>query len=159
MVALFATAFVQKNFAQDIAKQSSLSPLLTSYYNIKDALAGSDANDAAAKADEFVKTAGGLDMNSMTASEHQAFMPLKGKLLSDAKHISETKDLAQQRGHFKSLSGNFYLLAKAVKLSSDPVYQQYCPMKKAHWLSSETVIKNPYFGKQMPTCGKVTGTL
>lgn len=159
MVALFATAFVQKNFAQDIAKQSSLSPLLISYYSIKDALAGSDANYAAAKADEFIKTAGGMDMNSMTASEHQAFLPLKEKLLSDAKHISETKDLAQQRGHFKSFSDNLSLLAKAVKLSAHPVYQQYCPMKKSYWLSRETVIKNPYFGKQMPTCGKVTATL
>ena len=101
MVALFATAFVQNNFAQDIAKQSSLSPLLASYYSIKDALAGSEANDAAAKADEFVKTASGMDMKSMTEAEHQAFMPLKEKLVSGAKHISETKDLAQQREHFK----------------------------------------------------------
>jgi hypothetical protein len=158
-VVLFATAFVQENFAQDITKQSSLSPLLTSYYSIKDALAGNNANHAAARADEFVKTAGGMDMNSMTEAEHQAFMPLKEKLVSAAKRISETKDLARQREHFKSFSDNFYLLAKAVKLSTQPVYQQYCPMKKAYWLSNETVIKNPYFGNQMPTCGKVTATL
>jgi hypothetical protein len=159
MVALFATAFLQKNFAQDISKQFTLSPLLSSYYSIKDALAGSNANHAAAKANEFVKAAGDVDMNSMTPTEHQAFMPLKEKLVSGAKLISETKDLTRQREHFKTFSDNFYLLAKAVKLSSDPIYQQYCPMKKAHWLSSEAVIKNPYFGKQMPTCGKVTATL
>lgn len=159
MVALFATAFVQENFAQDISKQSSLSPLLSSYYSIKDALASSNANHAAAMADEFLKAAGSMDMQSMTATEHQAFMPLKEKLVSGAQLISETKDLAQQREHFKSFSDNLSLLAKAVKLSTQPVYQQYCPMKRAHWLSSETAIKNPYFGKQMPTCGKVTATL
>jgi len=52
-----------------------------------------------------------------------------------------------------------YALAKAVKLTADPVYYTYCPMKKAYWLSSEPTIKNPYFGNAMLTCGKVEETL
>jgi hypothetical protein len=28
-----------------------------------------------------------------------------------------------------------------------------------YWLSSEAVIKNPYYGKAMLTCGKVTETI
>jgi hypothetical protein len=51
------------------------------------------------------------------------------------------------------------VLAKAVKLSSDPIYEAYCPMKKASWLSSEKVIKNPYYGSAMLTCGSVRDTL
>jgi hypothetical protein len=51
------------------------------------------------------------------------------------------------------------VLAKAVKLSSEPVYQVYCPMKKANWLSSSKEIKNPYFGSAMLTCGKVVETI
>jgi len=46
-----------------------------------------------------------------------------------------------------------------VKLSDAPLYQQYCPMKKSYWLSKDAAIKNPYYGKQMLTCGKVSDTL
>jgi hypothetical protein len=32
-------------------------------------------------------------------------------------------------------------------------------MKKAIWLSSENTVKNPYYGKQMLTCGSLQETL
>jgi DNA-binding transcriptional regulator WhiA len=80
-------------------------------------------------------------------------------LLKDAGAISETKDIKHQREHFANLSSNMIVLAKAVKLSSDPIYEAYCPMKKASWLSSEKVIKNPYYGSAMLTCGSVRDTL
>jgi hypothetical protein len=50
-------------------------------------------------------------------------------------------------------------MAKGVKLSSEPIYQQYCPMKKAAWLSNESAVKNPYYGSSMLTCGNVTDTI
>jgi Cu(I)/Ag(I) efflux system membrane fusion protein len=31
--------------------------------------------------------------------------------------------------------------------------------KGAHWLQNKTGVQNPYFGKMMPKCGKVTETL
>ncbi|RYF87461.1 MAG: DUF3347 domain-containing protein, partial [Chitinophagaceae bacterium] len=46
----------------------------------------------------------------------------------------------------------------SLKLSSQPIYLQYCPMKKASWLSSEKQIRNPYYGSSMLTCGEVTET-
>jgi hypothetical protein len=143
----------------DISQQSSLSPLLGLYYDIKNALVSGDANTAATKAGEFVKTINGIDMKTLSEDDMKAFKPLQEKLSFDAEHISATKDIDHQRDHFKSFSDNFYKLAKAVKLSEQPVYQAYCPMKKAYWLSSEAAIKNPYYGKQMLTCGKVTETL
>jgi hypothetical protein len=139
--------------------ETSLSPLLTLYYNIKNALVSSDPNTAATKAGEFVKAINGIDMKTLSEAEMKAFMPLQEKLAFDAKHISETKEIDHQREHFKSFSDNFYKLAKAVKLSDKPVYQDYCPMKKAYWLSGEAAIKNPYFGNQMLTCGKVSDTI
>lgn len=141
------------------AQQSPLSQLLGLYYDVKNALVSSDANTAAAKAGEFVKAINGIDMKALSEADMNAFMPLQEKLAFDAKHISETKEIDHQRDHFKSFSDNFYKLAKAVKLSDQPVYQEFCPMKKAYWLSSEAAVKNPYYGKQMLNCGKVTETL
>ena len=80
-------------------------------------------------------------------------------LLKDATAISESKDLKGERLHFATLSTSMFTVAKTVKLSAQPVYYAYCPMKKAYWLSSEAAIKNPYYGSAMLTCGKVTETL
>ena len=144
---------------RDTNKPATLSELLNLYYNIKNALVKSDANLASEGASAFVKAIKDIDMKAMTEAEHNAFMPLQEKLTFDAEHIAESKDIAHQREHFETFSTNFYKLAKAVKLSENPVYQQYCPMKKVYWLSSEAAIKNPYYGKQMLTCGKVTDTI
>ena len=159
IVAFIATAFVQQGFAQDSTKPSSLSQLLNSYYGIKNALVNSDAKTAATKAGELVKAINGVDMKALSETDMNTFMPLQDKLAFDAKHISENNGIAEQREHFSSLSNNIYKLAKAVKLSAEPVYQEYCPMKKMYWLSSEAAIKNPYYGKAMLTCGKVTETI
>lgn len=138
---------------------AQLSNLLTSYYNIKNALVSSNGNTAAAQADEFVKALKAIDKKSLSEADRKAFEPLQEKLAFDAEHIAETKDIGHQRDHFQSFSENFYKLAKAVKLSDKPIYQSYCPMKKAYWLSSEAAIKNPYYGSQMLTCGKVSDTI
>jgi hypothetical protein len=159
IVAFFATISVQYSFAQDNTKTTPLSHLLNSYFGIKNALVSSDAKAAATNAGELLKAINGIDMKALSENDMNAFMPLQDKLAFDAKHISENNGIAEQREHFSSLSNNIYKLAKAVKLSAEPVYQEYCPMKKMYWLSREAVIKNPYYGKAMLTCGKVTETI
>ncbi|MGO4291905.1 DUF3347 domain-containing protein [Chitinophaga sp. RAB17] len=156
---VLVAAFFQQSMAQDKTVSAQLSPLLSHYYQIKDALISSNATAVAAQADEFAKAAASVDMTSMPAATHTAYMPLSEKLLADAKAMSGTKDISKQREYFKTFSDNFYLLAKAVPLSAQPVYQEYCPMKKAYWLSSSNAIKNPYYGNQMLTCGKVSDTI
>ena len=159
LVTFFTAITAQYSFAQDSTKTNQLSSLLGSYYDIKNALVGSDATTAATKASEFFKAVNAVDMNTMPEADHKAFMPLKEKLAFDARHISESTSIEHQREHFASLSTNMYALAKKVKLSEQPIYQEYCPMKKSYWLSTETMIKNPYYGKAMLTCGQVTQTL
>ncbi|MEO6316216.1 MAG: DUF3347 domain-containing protein [Chitinophagaceae bacterium] len=159
IVVLFTAISIQHSFAQDNTKTTSLSALLNSYLDIKNALVATDAATASVKAGELAKAIEGIDMKALSEADHNAFMPLNEKLAFDARHISESKDISHQREHFSALSNNIYKLAKAVKLSTGPVYQEYCPMKKMYWLSSEAAIKNPYYGKAMLTCGKVTETI
>ena len=92
IVALFATAFLQKSFAQDgtIKTQTQLPQLLTSYYGIKDALVTGNAAKAAASAGEFVKAANGIDYKIISEGNIHA-------LVKDAGAISETTDLKKQR--------------------------------------------------------------
>lgn len=150
-LAFIAAAFIQQGFAQDSTKKQS-SPLLTSYYTLKDALVSSNPITVAAGAEAFVKALNDIDTSTVKEDSRK-------ELLSDAVAISQTKDLKVQRVKFATLSGNMFTLAKAVKLSSEPVYQQYCPMKQASWLSNSKAIKNPYYGNMMLTCGSVKATL
>ena len=147
MVAVFATISAQHSLAQD----STQSALLTTYYGIKDALVSSNAAGASAKAAEFIHAASIADEHTLPAENRII-------LIKEAVQISKSTDLKQQRELFAGFSADMVTLAKAVKLSGNPVYQQFCPMKKASWLSSSQVVKNPYFGSAMLTCGKVTET-
>lgn len=138
--------------SQDSTQQKQLSQLLTYYYSIKDALVAGNANTAAVSADQFIKIANSIDYKLISEGNINA-------LLKDATPISESKDIKVQREHFSNLSDNMATVAKAVKLTGDPIYQQYCPMKKANWLSRDKDIKNPYYGNAMLTCGKVVETI
>ena len=152
IVTFFVTAFAQNCFAQDGSQPSPQSGLLSSYYNIKDALVAGNANTASANAEAFLKAANGIDYKLISEGNINT-------LIKDATAISESKDLKEQRMHFANLSANMITVAKAVKLTTQPVYQAYCPMKKAYWLSSDKTIKNPYFGSAMLSCGNITETL
>jgi hypothetical protein len=136
----------------DTDSNASLSQLLTSYYAIKDALVAGNTDLAATKAEDFLRAANGIDYKVISEGSINA-------LVKDATSISETKDIKKQREQFANLSNNMIALAKAMKLSNQPVYETYCPMKKAYWLSNSKTIKNPYFGSSMLTCGKVTQTI
>jgi hypothetical protein len=143
----------------DSSIQSPLSKLLILYYDLKNALVNSDAIAASDKAGSLLKAINGVDTKVLQADERKVFMSLQDKLSYDARHISEVQKIEHQREHFANLSINMYTLAKSVRLSGNPIYEDYCPMKKAYWLSAEAEIKNPYFGNQMPDCGSVKNTL
>lgn len=150
-ITIFAMGFMQNGFAQE-SKTVQSSLLLNTYYNLKDALVKSDLKMAAASAEDLAAIISATENVTVTDETRKT-------LLKDAQAISAGKSLKEQRLHFASLSANFIELAKKVKLSPDPVYQEYCPMQKASWLSNNKAIKNPYYGSAMLTCGSVKATL
>lgn len=152
LVALIVTGFIQKSFAQDSSQQNQLSKLLLNYYSLKDALVSGNGNSASSKAVEFIKIANTIDYKLISEGNINA-------LLKDASPMSETTDINKQREHFSNLSNNMVTLVKAMNLSTQPIYQAYCPMKKSNWLSSEKAIKNPYYGSAMLTCGEIVDTI
>ena len=141
-----------KSIADNRSSQTQLSQLLSTYYNIKNALVTGDANSAASNADLLLKTANALDFKVL--SEGSVHI-----LAKDAGKISSTNDLKKQREYFVDLSSDMATVARSLKLVNEPIYLQYCPMKKASWLSSEKQIRNPYYGSSMLTCGEVVETL
>lgn len=154
ILAMMAIPFV--SLSQE--KTSSFSPILSKYYELKDALIKSDATAASTAAASFSSTVQSTDVKALNADQQSAFTTLKNKLVTDANAIAGDKNIAKQRSAFQTLSQNMITLAKA-GTSAQPAYVAYCPMKKAYWLSAEQAIKNPYYGNSMLTCGKVSETI
>lgn len=138
---------------------TTLSVVLEKYYRLKDQLVSGNATQAGLNAAEFVKAVNAADLKSYTAEVQKKIRPLLDKLLADAGNISNSKDIEKQRQYFATLSENMILLAREATLSDKEIYVDYCPMKKNSWLSADRPIRNPYYGKAMLTCGRITDTI
>lgn len=76
-----------------------------------------------------------------------------------ADKISGTGDIVIQRKEFTDLSSDVIALFKHVDLKKGNIYVQHCPMANngdgGDWLSSQRIIRNPYYGDKMLGCGGV----
>jgi len=133
------------------------------YLNLKDDLVKDDSNAAKKAATALLSAMEKVDMKLLTGNDaHNHWMLISKEINASATSISKTSEIAVQRNHFKHLSAH---LIKGVKLFGvdQQVYEQFCPMaddnKGAYWLSLSKEIKNPYFGKAMPTCGETKTTI
>jgi len=83
-------------------------------------------------------------------------------LIASAGTIAATQDIELQREIFIPFSKSIYELIKVAKYET-PVYVQFCPMANggegANWVSKEKAVKNPFYGSQMLSCGKVVETI
>jgi hypothetical protein len=140
------------------AQNVAIDKVTTSYIGVKNALVGSNATLAKTRSAELL-AALSVPVKGLQPAQQQLLATYLDKLKFDSRHISETTAIDHQREHFASLSKNMYSLLSGLKLNSTTVYQQYCPMKKAAWLSESEDIRNPYYGDDMLECGKVTATL
>lgn len=114
------------------------------YEHVKNDLVGSNPGDAQ-KGAEMLKEALGKVEGADAA-------------LSASLRISATDNLKVQRKAFSELSTEMEAMLRG-KINSGKLYKDFCPMALnggAYWLSSIEDIRNPYYGAQMLSCGKVT---
>jgi copper chaperone CopZ len=148
-----------------VVEQKKTNPLeqtYSLYFLLKDALVKDDGSLASLKSKELLSELNSVKMEALGGKEHAAFMKYFADLKTDVGHIAETKDISSQRERFTNLSENMYELMKVAK-PPYTIYLDNCPMfndgKGANWISKESSIKNPYYGSQMLTCGKIKETL
>jgi len=141
-----------------VKAQNNINGITTAYFGLKNALATGSGTAAESSAKTLMTALSAPE--TLTADQQKIFNTYIEKLKFDTRHISEVSDIEHQREHFESLSKNLYEVLKGLKMNTTTVYMDYCPMKKAYWLSETTTIKNPYYSdKSMATCGKTTATL
>lgn len=141
------------------AQTNEVNELTNTYYNIKNALVADDEHAVRINAESFNKQISLFPKNLLSETQEKSWNRQKNKLLMTSNAISKTNDIGKQREQLNELSNALFVLLKEFRMNEHAVYYQYCPMKKAYWLSNEKDIKNPYYGKKMLTCGSVKETL
>lgn len=142
--------------------EQNLSSVYSSYFAVKDALVKGDGKTAAAAASDLIRSVKEVQMDKLPVTQHQVWMRFMNDISYNAGQIKGTTEVNRQRVDFARLSLAMYEVMKAIR-PEYPVYYDNCPMynegKGADWLSKESVIKNPYYGTQMLSCGNVKETI
>lgn len=154
------TATTATPTTENATTKSDFTALLTQYYALKNALIADNTTAASKSATALLTEINAIKMESMSTTEHTIWMKYFDKLNADATQINTAKNLEKQRTAFSSLSNNLWSIVKGLNIKDNgAIYIDYCPMKDAYWLSKESAIKNPYYGKSMLTCGSIKETI
>lgn len=140
------------------ADSPAITHLIKAYLGIKDALVTDNSKAANAQAKQLTAAVAEINNSTLDADQKAAWAKYAEKLRFNGDHIGESTDIEHQREHFANLSNDMYAVLKALKPEAT-LYRQYCPMKKNYWLSQSKTIANPFYGGDMPDCGKVTEML
>lgn len=143
---IFAMAVMLIGFSA-FAQNTSL--LLNNYIDVKNALVSSNGKAATES----------ISILYNAVKKEESFTQ-KAELLKATEKLHKVgNNLDKQRAAFNDVSTIMWKLVKESENVNGTVYYQYCPMKKAYWLSREKDIKNPYYGSAMLTCGNVAETI
>lgn len=153
----------EPQFQVDTKFQAQLAVVFTAYVELKDAFVSSKPDKVKKEATGVMQELEQTDMALLSGAAHNDWMSYLAPMQSSIKEILATDDIEIQRKAFSTLSGNLYKSVKAFGLGGKLAYYEYCPMafnnEGAYWLSDQTLIRNPYFGDRMLTCGNVEETL
>ena len=79
---------------------------------------------------------------------------LPATVATEAETLAKVTDLKSARAAFKPLSTSLITYFADHKATGACV-QVYCLMADAGWLQTGKDVRNPYYGKEDPTCGEI----
>lgn len=155
-----ASAVTQSAANSQNQASPAIKELISSYLALKNALVSDNGSEAAAAGKQLFDALKKVDEAKLSAEQRKVFDEVKEDAMEHAEHISENAGkIHHQREHFDVLSQDVYDFIKNAK-AEQSLYKIHCPMynnnKGAFWLSEVREVKNPYYGKEMLTCGSVT---
>ena len=158
-----ATALPQSKL-NDAGTQMLLS-LVNHYYKMKNALVATNATGADSAASQMIPITDSLKVCLQKNNITQTLQPYLDTIKGGSINMLSVQDESCERKRipFAAISSALFGLLKNADLKNTGIYRDYCPMafneKGAYWLSNESEIKNPYFGKKMVECGEITDSL
>jgi len=158
MMAIIAISSTKILFAQS-KTDASFNQLLSTYYEVKNALAADKKELAVQKAKTLSAKVDAVPHKDLPATQHTLWMEQAKILKAKATELASGKDIKAQRKAFEGISYAMIKTIRNIKFNNTTVYIQHCPMAKASWLNEKEAIENPYYGSMMFDCGDVTETI
>lgn len=137
--------------------------VVKAYLKLKDDFVATDAKKASGSAKLVESAMSQVDMTLLKGDTHMIWMGAMKNINLAVEKIISNSDIEAQRVAFSDLSDEMYSTVKQFDVTGLDIYYQFCPMAKndkgAYWLSSDSEIKNPYFGDKMLKCGETKEAL
>ncbi|NJX15683.1 DUF3347 domain-containing protein [Tamlana crocina] len=129
------------------------------YLKIKEHLLQSDSEGAISHSIEFKNSLNLFKFKKLTLDQMSEATKIRTELIEVASQLTETSNINHQRVFFESLSVKFWKIADKLKADNVELHQQVCPMTGVTWVSDSKEIKNPYYPKNMLSCGEVKASM
>ena len=89
--------------------------------------------------------------SALAADDLAAAKTAAGDLGEEGAALTKSNSLKEARAAFEKLSDK----AKQLAAGQSGYYVVNCPMLKKDWVQTSEKIANPYYGKEMATCGEI----
>jgi len=167
MMALSFTVKAQvKTSAQEVAtpelaqkRETLKEAIITSYLGVKNSLVKSDSVQAVKFATEFAALLNQFKFKKLSLEEMNTATTTREEIKTLALAIAATKSINKQRSEMDKLSVKMWSIIERFKPEKTTLYKQVCPMTGTTWISDDKVIQNPYYPKNMLTCGEVKASI
>lgn len=157
-ILVMLTGFRSKS-VEDATANKKKQEVVKTYLLMKDNFVVSDSINASLNALQLSKELTKVKIGKAN-KEKEAVKKALDESVTIAKQIAATRNINKQRNLFATLSEKmWFLLKEQPGASKKTLYKQVCPMTGVSWISDEQAIKNPYYPKNMLTCGEVKDSL
>ena len=131
----------------------TMQPVLRQYLKIQKSLAADSLKGVKEAARSIIKHSATIKPSTVSGKHAGHYKNVPKNLKKSAKKLATAKNIASARESFKNLSKPMAMWASMSKPSGVDVV--FCSMVRASWLQKSGVVKNPYYGKEMLSCGEV----
>ena len=147
------------------ALSTSMTTLMTDYYNLKTAFVKEDTIMITQKAKLLSKDAEAIPIQQMKADAAivETAKTTAQSIVAQLLGLIAEPNLEDKRKEFYTLSEQLYDLLRTVQYDKEVVFHFSCSKafndNGANWLNNSTVIENPYLPKLTPACGDIIDSL
>ncbi|WP_163410264.1 DUF3347 domain-containing protein [Flavobacterium ajazii] len=140
-------------------REAQKKEITKNYLALKNSLIISDSLAVVKNAEALKSSLKNFKFKKLTLEKMNEATTKRRDIIDLATQVTATKNINKQRKIVQELSVKFWDLAPKFKAEDATLYLQVCPMTGAVWTSDSKEIKNPYYPKNMLTCGEVKASL
>ncbi|MBD0825442.1 DUF3347 domain-containing protein [Aestuariibaculum marinum] len=143
-----------------VEKREELKKQITdNYIGLKSSFVVSDNVSILKNASALENSLNKFKFKKLNLTQMNEATKTRKEIIELSKEIQSESNINRQREIFQKLSSKFWSIADKFKANDVMLYLQVCPMTNAVWVSNTKEIKNPYYPKNMLTCGEVKASI